>query len=220
MSALSDQLAALYPTVAARLPRFEKVLRDAPRIRVQQAWVRVIPVDKARTPPPGATAPDVLWTGGTSMAHNRYVRQGLCPALHLGDGLTTAGAEVFRIHPSPAPVLGVPESTRLLVRIETDVPEVLDLTDAKLRRRLRVTKRELTEVPNYLVLDALDRPCAYELPQAIGEIAFRLKLGGILYPSARATRGTNFVVFADHLACLGGSVRTEDPWTGEPRSLP
>lgn len=220
MSSFPGALTPQYPTLSARLGRLEAAIRAAPRILVDGVWVRDLAATIARVPPPGGAAPEVLWPGGTAFRHNRYVRQGAFPALHLGDGLTTVGAEVFGVSPSPAPRLGVPRDSRVQVRVEVYLPEVLDLADHRLRRRLGIRKADLTAVPDWTVLDVHGRPLAYELPQSIGELAYNAGLGGIRYPSAHATRGVNLVVFTDHLALVGGRIRAEDPFTGSIQSLP
>lgn len=191
----------------------------APTILVNGTWVRDLPATIARRAPPGGRAPDVLWSGGSSMAHSRYVR-GAFPALHLSDGLTTAGAEIFAVVPHPAPRLGVPSVARVQVPVAVHVPRVLDVTDPAVRRRLRVHKRDVTELPDWTALDVFDRPRAYEFPQAIGELAYRAELAGIRYPSARATRGANLVIFPERLREIGGRLQAENPITGVMQSLP
>ncbi|HEX6908892.1 MAG TPA: RES family NAD+ phosphorylase [Longimicrobium sp.] len=79
---------------------------------------------------------------------------------------------------------------------------------------------EITQVPDWSRTDALLRPLAYELPQALGELAFQQGLGGLRYPAARATAGVNLVVFTDTLAKLGGSISVTHPFTGTKHTLP
>jgi hypothetical protein len=148
------------------------------------------------------------------------VRRGAFAALHLSDGVTTVGAEVFGVAPSPTPQLGVPAVARIQIPVAVHVPRVLDLTDPLIRRRLHVRRRDLTIVPDWTVLDASGRPLAYEIPQAIGELAYHAGLGGILYPSAHATLGVNLVTFPERLAAVGGRLHAENPITGASQSLP
>ncbi len=216
----ASALAPFYSGVAARIARLERDIQSSPRIRVTVRWVRDMPAEVLRKAPRGAASSDPLWTGGFRVRHSRFVRRDAFPAYHISDGVTTAAAEVFGGTPQRAPVLGVPDKTRLQLVIDADVPEVVDLTDARVRRRLKVSKRDIVEVPDWTKLDALGRPAAYELTQCIGELAFRSGAGGVLFPSSRATRGKNLAIFTDNLAAVGGRVHATDPFTGTAHELP
>ena len=213
-------LAALYPNLGARLESMSRALGAAPTIGVHETWVRDMPARLLEHRPTSVAAPDPLWTGGFRLRHNRYVRRGAFPAYHASDGVTTASAEVFGIAPAPAPVLGVPNEDRLQLRVAVDVPRILDLTDTDIQRRLGLAEAEIVELPDWTVTDALGRPLAYELPQAIGELAFLRGLGGLKYPAARATSGVNVVVFTGNLAKLGGTISVSNPFTGKEHRLP
>lgn len=213
-------LAAFYPSVSARLESMSRALQVAPTIDVHQTWLRDMPARVLKHQPRPAPAPDPLWTGGFRMRHNRYVRMGAFPAYHVSDGVTTASAEVFGIAPALAPVLGMPLEDRLQLLVEVDIPRVLDLTDPDVQRLLGVTVPEITQVPNWTRTDALLRPREYELPQAVGELAFQQGLGGLRYPAARAAGGVNMVVFTDNLAKLGGTISVTNPFTGTKHRLP
>jgi hypothetical protein len=145
---------------------------------------------------------------------------GAFPAYHVSDGVTTASAEVFGVTPTRAPVLGVPRTSRLQLLVEVDVPRVVDLTDAGIRKRLRVTRAEIVQTPDWTRLDAWMRPLEYELPQLIGELACLADYGGVKYPAARATAGSNLVVFTGSLAKISGTIRTTNPFTGTIHRLP
>lgn len=120
----------------------------------------------------------------------------------------------------PATVARATPPGRIQVPVAVYVPRILDLTDSLIWRRLRVRKRDLTVVPDWTALDASNRPQAYELPQAIGELAYHAGLGGILYPSAHATLGVNLVIFPARLVTVGGHLHAENPITGAAQSLP
>lgn len=213
-------LAAFYPNLGAGLASMGRALDAAPTIDVHETWLRDMPARVLEHRPAAAVAPEPLWTGGVRLRHNRYVRMGAFPAYHVSDGVTTASAEVFGIAPAPAPVLGIPKEDRLQLLVAVDVSRILDLTDADIRRRLGVAEAEIVELPDWTVTDALGRPLAYELPQAIGELAFLRGLGGLKYPAARATSGANVVVFTDNLAKLGGTISVSNPFTGKKHRLP
>ena len=213
-------LAAFYPNISARLETMSRALRVAPTIDVRQTWLRDMPARVLKHQRKPAPAPDPLWTGGFRMRHNRYVRMGAFPAYHVSDGVTTASAEVFGIAPAPMPVLGMPAEDRLQLLVAVDVPRILDLAEPAVQRLLGVSVPEITKVPDWTRTDALLRPLEYELPQAIGELAFQQGLGGLRYPAARATAGVNLVVFTDNLAKLGGAISATNPFTGEMHRLP
>lgn len=218
---IASDLAQFYPSLALRIAIVDQTIRTVVgRMHIRDRWVRDLPATVLQMPPTGAPEPDVLWTGGFRLRHNRYVRRGAFPAYHLSDGITTVAAEVFGVAPQIAPVLGVPSESRLQLVVDADVPGVLDLTAQSVRRELGVSTADLVGIPDWTVLDALGRPAAYELPQCIGEVAYHAGLAGVLYRAARATGGTNLVVFTDHLARVGGSLRATNPFTGTERRLP
>lgn len=213
-------LAAFYPNVAQRLGGLERAVHSMPTIAVKGTWVRDMPATVLRARPRPAPAADPLWTGGYLLRHSRYVRMGVFPAYHVSDGVTTASAEVFGVTPTRAPVLGVPQTSRLQLLVDVDVPVVLDLTDGGIRKRLRVTRAEIVKTPDLTVLDAWMRPLEYELPQMIGELAYLAGYGGVKYPAARATAGSNLVVFTGNLPKVSGTISTTNPFTGTRHQLP
>jgi hypothetical protein len=210
LSTLVAGLAPHYPEQSARLPELERALSRAPAISVTTALTRDIPLAWVHRPPPGCSYPNLLWPGGSSYDHSRYVRRGAFEALHLADNPTTAGAEAAGDEPSVAPILPVPQEARAILRVDVDVPQVLDLADRRVRARLRVRRSELTQLRDNADRDSTGRPRAYGLTQAIGEMAYHLGFAGVLYPSARAARGRNLVVFTDRLARVGGQLSADD----------
>jgi hypothetical protein len=95
---------------------------------------------------------------------------------------TTAMAEVFQAPPSPEPILGTPPTSRLLLLVSVNVPDVIDLTAEAVLGSLDIRRDELIQMPDWSRLDALGRPAAYELPQSIGEQAFIAEEAGSSAP--------------------------------------
>jgi hypothetical protein len=207
-----------YPKVANRVDAWQAALLRVPRTELHRAWTREVPAARLRrmalTPPPQLLAPV-----GHQYRHHRYTRKDGFPSLYLSDGVSTVLAEVFGSDQVRSGSLGTPDSSRLTLRVETHLPDVVDLTDAGVRDDLRVTEEDLTEEFRPLEVDAMGRFPGYELPQCLGELAHDLKIGAFRYPSAPARKagfaGMNVVIFVDNLAATGGWYQVQDPVTGE-----
>jgi RES domain-containing protein len=203
-----------YPKVADRVLAVRDAVAAAPMRLVEREWVRDMPARRLRTKD-GTPARWLLEPVGYLFVHNRYTRRHAFPSLYFADGVATAAAEVFGAAAVAAGRLGVPEENRLLLKVSTHIPGVLDLTDPDVLDGLSLGIDELTAVADPLDVDAFERPRAYELPQCLGEVAHEEGIGGILYPSAPDQRGTCLVVFTDHLRRHGGWYQAEDPRSGE-----
>jgi RES domain-containing protein len=93
---------------------------------------------------------------------------------------------------------GLPDESalpRVLAAARVVLQRVLDVTDAKVRRTLRVSRAD--------VLDADGRADAAvgreALSQAVGRLAWTAKWEGLLVPSEADPRGTNLIVFPGNL---------------------
>src|SRR3989442_1714408 len=108
--------------------------------------------------------------------------------------------------PSPPPPH--PESTRLargiwrclplatvLTAIEVDLKPVLDLTDGRVRRALRVSRVRMLGEPWWLLQDRGREA----LTQALGRLARDHGFAALLAPSAARPRGTNVVIYPDRV---------------------
>jgi RES domain-containing protein len=84
---------------------------------------------------------------------------------------------------------------RTLVGIEVRLSRVLDLTDASVRRRLGIRKKDLT-APNWEKSQNVHKQEA--LTQQIGRLAREVGFEAILVPSSM-TRGKNLDIFPDRL---------------------
>ncbi len=208
-----DDYSIFYPNVAQRVSVFRDVLGSAPRELSRAEWVKNIPA--ARLKRTKLTEPrSLLKPVGYLFVDGRYTRRYAYPGIYLANGSTTGAAEALGGAPTTNPQLGVPEESRLELKVEAHVPEVVTLTELTLLHALGLTEGDLTADTDPLVVDALGRPPAYELPQCIAEVAHELKIGGLLYPSARNRGGgINLIVFATHLAAHGGWIQATDPVT-------
>jgi RES domain-containing protein len=140
-----------------------------------------------------ANEDDLLSGEGSRKYGGRYSPKGGFRAVYGSLELDTATAELMAYHrrqgrPDPEAVV-FPFAA---VSLEADVERLLDLTDAKVRRTLKVTLVELAGDWQA----AQDR--GYEaLTQAIGRIARAAGYQGLLFPSAARPGGRNIVLFGD-----------------------
>lgn len=97
---------------------------------------------------------------------------------------------------------GVPSWMALplvLTAIEVDLEPVLDLTDGRLRRALRVSRDRMLGEP-WWILQEQGREA---LTQALGRIARDHGFVALLAPSATGPRGSNVVIYPDRIAAGG-----------------
>jgi RES domain-containing protein len=85
---------------------------------------------------------------------------------------------------------------RVMAGIRLNVKRLLDVTDARIRRRLGFTLAELTGEDWHSIQSAGDESWT----QAIGRGARLAGFEGLLAPSARERNGKNVVVFPENLA--------------------
>jgi RES domain-containing protein len=82
---------------------------------------------------------------------------------------------------------------RTLVALEFDLNKILDLTDRKVRRRLRILLKEITREDWRKLQDAGKE----SLTQAIGRAACSAGFEGMIAPSAQVRKGMNIVFFPE-----------------------
>jgi RES domain-containing protein len=82
---------------------------------------------------------------------------------------------------------------RTLLALEFKLNNILDLTDVKVRRRLRVLLREISSEDWRKLQDAGKE----SLTQAIGRAAYAAGFEGLVVPSARVSKGVNIVFFPE-----------------------
>jgi RES domain-containing protein len=83
-----------------------------------------------------------------------------------------------------------------MTALEADLEPVLDLTDGRIRRVLRVSRDRMLAEPWWALQDRGQEA----LTQAIGRLARDHGFAGLLAPSAARREGANAVVFPDRLA--------------------
>jgi len=106
-------------------------------------------------------------------ASYRYTRPGT-GGIYAANSAKTALAEVT--------YWKVDLNRRKLIKKRIHLEKVLDLTRKRIRKKLGVTREEITQND-------------YELPQAIGDWAIENGFDGIRFPSARNPKGWNIVGF-------------------------
>ena len=84
---------------------------------------------------------------------------------------------------------------RVLAAAQVVLQRVLDLTDAKVRRTLKISVADILEADWRAEAEAGREA----LPQAIGRLAWNAKWEGLLVPSAPDPKGTNLIVFPGNL---------------------
>jgi RES domain-containing protein len=93
---------------------------------------------------------------------------------------------------------GIPFSDhlpRVLVAVEVTLQRALDLNAVDIRRRLRVSRRQMLQEEWWARQQAHEEA----LTQAIGRAALAAGLEALLVPSAADPRAVNFVIFVDNL---------------------
>ncbi len=132
----------------------------------------------------------------------RYTPSGGPAGLYLASDQATAFAEIRHLAQGPA---GEPLPLQLhepvtLIYVEVEVDRVLDLSDAQVRRGLRVSLRAILAEWQASMLAYLTGKEEMPFTQQIG-LAAHISgvVKGILYPSARAKGGKCLVVFPDRI---------------------
>lgn len=87
----------------------------------------------------------------------------------------------------------------VLTAIEVDLGPVLDLTDGRLRRTLRVSRDRMLSEPWWI----LQEQGLEALTQALGRLARDLGFAALLTPSAAGPRASNVVIYPDRIATGG-----------------
>jgi RES domain-containing protein len=141
-----------------------------------------------------ANVQDILSAQGSLHAGGRFNFMNVFAVLYLSCDLHTCVEETTKSARLPemevANVL-----PRTLIGIEVMLSRVLNLTDATIRRRLRITKKSLI-ADDWEKLQNVDKQEAFT--QQIGRLAREIGFEAILVPLA-VTRGKNLDVFPDRL---------------------
>jgi RES domain-containing protein len=155
--------------------------------------------------------PEPLYYRGSERG-GRYTPQGGPAGLYLASDHPTAFAEIRDLLQEPDGRLApsTPHDPVTVISVETDLGQVLDLTDAAVRRALRVSRASIRGEWQAPMLTYLAGAGPMPLTQRIGLAAHVTGVvRGILYPSARWSDGRCLVVFPDRLAA-GDSVASYD----------
>jgi RES domain-containing protein len=185
------------------------ILTEHPEsLRLERAVVRLLPrtvtfqgVAYRSASPCYANLHDLLTGVGAGLAGARWNRPGTCSAAYLSLDPHTALDEVLAHFLHYA--LPIESATpRVTVAVSVSVRRLIDLTDATVRSRLRLSRRRLL-AESWREMQAAGREA---VTQALGRIAFGAGVEGLLVPSAANARATNLVVFP---ANLGESSRLE-----------
>ncbi len=177
-------------TLARRIVR-------APLVEVEGTLCRAVRAKHLRRTPP-----EPLYYHG-SESGVRYTPRGGPAGLYLASDPATAFAEIRDLMQGPGghPLPPTRRDPVTLVYVETEVGGVVDLTDASVRRALRVSRKAIMTEWQEPMLAYLAGKGPMPLTQQIGLAAHVSGVvGGILYPSARWKGGRCLVVFPDRLA--------------------
>lgn len=140
---------------------------------------------------------DDLLSGDGSLKHGgRYNPKGAFRAIYGSLELDTATAELLAHHRRqgrPDPEADV--FPFVAVSLEVEVERLLDLTNATVRRTLKVRKKDL--VGDWQAMQDLGQEA---LTQALGRMAHAAGYQGLLVPSAAKPGGRNVVLFRDKVA--------------------
>lgn len=177
-------------TLARRIAR-------APLVQVEGTLCRAVRAKYLRRTPP-----EPLYYRGSEIGA-RYTPRGGPAGLYLASDPATALAEIRDLMQSPRgqPLPPLRREPVTLVYVETEVGRVLDLTDATVRRALRVSRKAIMAEWQEPMLAYLAAKGPMPLTQQIGLAAHVSGVvGGILFPSARWKDGLCLMVFPDRLA--------------------
>ena len=94
----------------------------------------------------------------------------------------------------------------VLTALEVNLQPVLDLTDGRVRRALRVSQDRMLTEPWWLLQDQGREA----LTQAVGRLARYHGFAALLAPSAARPRGVNVVIYPDRIAS-GGRMTVVNP---------
>jgi RES domain-containing protein len=145
---------------------------------------------------PGYSTPAELLSGkGALFAGGRWHPIGLFRAVYLSLDPETALAESMAHHRR----YGWPERSALpktLIGIAARLQTILDLTDGRVRRRIRLSEERIL-AERWWERRVHDEEA---VTQAVGRVAREAGVEGLLVPSAAFKRGKNMVLFSDNLA--------------------
>ena len=159
-----------------------------------------------------SAAPKPLYADG-SLHGARYTPVGGPAGLYLASDPAIVSTELRLIDlRGLVPTRAALKEPYVTLSVEAHVTNVLDLTDAKIRRRLRVSMAELrADWERGMTKHAASRG-VMPLTQRMGYAAHTTTLiRGLLVKPARARHGENLVVFPDRLVAGEDSLAVFDP---------
>ena len=141
-----------------------------------------------------ANVEDLIAGIGSRLTGGRWTPLGAFPAVYasLDDATAMDEAKQQNLRLGVPPYMALPLVTTAL---EVHVERVLDLTDGRVRRALRVSRTRMVTEPWWRIQDRGQE----SLTQAFGRLARDLGFVGLLAPSAARRNGTNVVLFPDRL---------------------
>lgn len=140
-----------------------------------------------------ATKNEFFSGAGAAKSGGRWNRVGM-EAVYASLDVTTATQEAYQ----DFVYRGFP-MTAIAPRVTAGAKVVLDLTDAKLRKSIGFTLRDLVEED----WEALQKMGEESWTQAIGRGGYVAEFQGLIVPSARNPGGKNIVIFPTRLAKAG-----------------
>jgi RES domain-containing protein len=147
---------------------------------------------------PRANPGDLIAGIGSQLTGGRWTPPGAFRAVYASRDEATALDEARQqnIRQGVPPWMALP---LVLTAIEVDLEPVLDLTDGRLRRALRVSRGRMLREPWWLLQDRGQEA----LTQALGRLARDRGFAALLAPSAARPRGSNVVIYPDRIAAGG-----------------
>jgi RES domain-containing protein len=148
---------------------------------------------------------DLIAGVGSQITGGRWTPPGAFRAVYASRDEATALDEARQqnLRQGVPPWMALP---LVLTAIEVDLEPVLDLTDSRVRRTLRVSQARLLKEPWWL----LQEQRLEALNQAVGRLAREQGFVALLTPSAARFRGINVVIYPDRIAS-GGRLSVVNP---------
>jgi RES domain-containing protein len=141
---------------------------------------------------------DLIAGVGSQLTGGRWTPPGAFRAVYASRDEATALDEARQqdLRQGVPPWMALP---LVLTAIEVDLEPVLDLTDSRVRRTLRVSQARLLNEPWWLLQDQR----LEALTQALGRVAREQGFVALLTPSVARSRGINVVIYPDRIAAGG-----------------
>jgi RES domain-containing protein len=141
-----------------------------------------------------ANAGDLLAGIGSRLTGGRWTPLGAFPATYLSCDYRTAVEEYLAGNRRR----GLPPSAAtpfVVTAVDARLTRILDVTDGRVRRRLRVSEHRMLQEP-WWDIQARGKEAA---TQAIGRLVRAAGIKGLVVPSSALSGGANLVIFPDNL---------------------